>query len=129
MSQASRICSRSAPLKPSSFFARTLTITIEEASVIEEPLQRTEGVQGLFTLDQAYRYKATLIVSLSSTPLDHTASQSSTRATIEHSRTVGEYASVQDRDTAWTLLTQDVMHDLDLYLTKSLREKLPFLIH
>lgn len=106
----------------------TLTVTIEEASVIEEPLQRTEGIQGLFTLDQAYRYKATLIVSLASTPLDHTASEVSTRATIEHSRTVGEYASVQDRDAVWTLLTQDVMHDLDLYLTKSMREKLPFLI-
>lgn len=106
----------------------TLTVTIEEASVVEEPLQRTQGVKGLFTFDQAYRYNAKLVVALSSTPLDHTMDKVTTRATVEHSRTVSEYASVQDKEEAWIKLTEDVMHDLDLYLTKSLREKMPFLI-
>lgn len=106
----------------------TLTIIVEEASVIEEPLLRTQGWRGIFTFDQAYRYKAKLVVSVSATNPDDLGSVATTRVTVEHNRTIGEYASVQDRDKAWTRLTEDTLHDLDLYLTKSMREKLPFLI-
>lgn len=107
--------------------AGTLTIVIEDASVIEEPLNRTDGVRGLFTIDQSYRYKANLVVSVTAeNPI--TGDVASTRVTADHSRTIGEYASIQDRDEAWVALTEDIMKDLDLYLTKSIREKLPFLI-
>ncbi len=105
----------------------TLEVVIEDASVIEEPLQRTQGIQEIFTLDQSYRYKANLVVSVRATD-PATGNVVSTRVTADHSRTISEYASIQDRDEVWIALTQDIMRDLDLYLTKSIREKLPFLI-
>ncbi len=110
--------------------AGTMYITIQEASVVEQPLSRTTGVKGWFTFDQAYRYQAKLVVEITTDLPDDKrhGNHDSTRATIEHSRTVGENASVQEREKAWVQLTEDVMQDLDLYLTKSLQEKMPFLI-
>jgi hypothetical protein len=68
---------------------------------------------------------------------DWSSSMSKARATIAGSgdvnltrgQTMGENASIQDRDRAWTNIEEALLTDLDASTQKLLQERLPFLLN
>ena len=97
-------------------------IVVREASVIEVPLEKTGGIKGWFTTDQAERYDATLDVVLeirSDAGRDAYAS-----ARVKRSQTIEEGASPAKRREVWYQMTERMMADLDKELERSMRQYL-----
>lgn len=100
---------------------------IKQASVVEEPLDRTAGVAGLLTTDQARRYVAVLEVEVrvESPGLEGGFAQ----ARIERTQTAPEDQTLNERDLLLFELTEALMTDLNRELEKSIRAHLaPFLL-
>lgn len=96
-----------------------LVFTIRDASVVEVPLEQTEGFSGLVTVEQAERYEAKLIVTLEAVnpSLGITANATST---IERSRTMAEDVTLNEREAIWYEMTEAMGNDLDAQLEASL---------
>ena len=98
-------------------------VTLLNAVVIETPLATTGGIQGAFTTEQAARYDATvemwveIINSLGETV--GTAIAVATR-----SQTVPEGITLIERDQIWFELTEQVMRELDVELTATIKQYL-----
>jgi len=105
----------------------TLTITIKDASVVEQDLKRTKGVKGVVTIDQAERYDAKISVEFSvsatSSGKDGSGSVGLTRG-----QTIAEDASLEDRDVLWTGMEEKMLTDLDAGTQSMLQQKLGFLL-
>ncbi|MCW9034668.1 MAG: hypothetical protein OQJ97_10660 [Rhodospirillales bacterium] len=96
---------------------------VEEASVIETALNRTKGVKGLFTKDQAERYNGTLkgrveIYNSSGKKLGY-ATASATR-----SQTVGEGINLNERERILFELVEALVADFGTALEKNMRSYL-----
>ncbi len=103
------------------------TVIIEDARVTEEQLPRTEGVRGLFAIDQAQRYNARLAVRVEATnPALRTGGFA--LANVERSVTVAEDVSPQGREATWYHLIETAAADLDAQLDRSIREHLAPLV-
>ena len=107
--------------------AGTMVITIRQASVSAKGLPTTEGVRGWFTLDQAERYDAKLLVEFNVEGTGDRAGSGDVNLT--RGQTMGENASIQDRDRAWTNIEEALLTDLDASTQKVLQERLPFLLN
>jgi hypothetical protein len=81
---------------------------IQRADVIETSLPRTGGFAGIFTSDQADRYDAVLSVLLEIRS-DTSGLLGQVTTEVRKSRTVEEDATLNDRDTAWFEMTDDLM--------------------
>jgi len=101
----------------------TVEVTIEDASVIEVPLERTTGVEGLVTVDQAFRYEARLEVAIEL--LDAQGrSLGVVRTTAERTRTTPEDLTLNERDQVFFELTEALMRDFNVEAEKALRRYL-----
>lgn len=99
----------------------SLRVVIEEGSVIEVPLQTTQGVKGFFTTEPDLRYeaKATVVVQL----LNPDGSvKVQTRQTAWRTKSISEKASLTDRERAWFELIESLMQDLNPALENGIRQ-------
>ena len=105
----------------------TMIVTIRQASVEAKGLPTTDGVRGWFTVDQAERYDARLTVEFRVEGAgDHSGSGA---VNLTRGQTMGENASIQDRDRAWTSMEEALMTDLDASTQKVLQDRLPFVLN
>lgn len=96
-----------------------LTYTVSEASVIETPLAKTEGLTGIVTVDQSERYDAVLTVQIDATdPVSGKSASSS--STVRRSRTVAEDITLNEREGIWYQMTEDLGNDLDAQLDRTI---------
>lgn len=102
-------------------------VIVEEASVIEEPLARTGGVRGVFTLDQSERYRLRLAVRIEAENPDRRL-DGWVRSVAERSVTVAENASLAEREQKWFEMLEAAANDLDRQLEQNLRRNLSALV-
>lgn len=98
-------------------------ITIEQASVVEVPLEKKTGITGLVTDDQSERYDALARVTIVATD-DARGLTSSTTSEAKRSRTVSEGLTLNEREKAWYELTEQLMRDFDKQLESAVRTHL-----
>ena len=98
-------------------------VVIEEAGVVEVPLARTDGLPGLFTVDQSERYTATFRLRVEA---DNPARglTGAAGAAARRSITVPEDATLAEREDTWFRLTEATIRDLDAELEQRIREHL-----
>lgn len=102
-------------------------ITVREATMIETDLDRTKGIKGVFTVDQAERYDAQIIVEFRIEGRDPEPNGSGI-VKVERSQTIGEDASLQYRDRIWTKMEERMLSDLDAATQRMLRQRLSFVL-
>jgi hypothetical protein len=106
----------------------TLVITVNDASVIQKNLQRTPGVKGWFTVDQAERYDAHIQVTFAVEGTTTSGTSGSGSVNVNRGQTIAEDASLQDRDRTWTSMAEAMLTDLDAGAQQMLAQKLAFLL-
>ena len=105
----------------------TAVITIKDASVVTTDLPRTKGVKGWVTVDQAERFDAKIAVDMHVENMTGGDTGSGT-VNLTRGQSMGEDASIIDRDRLWTSMEEAMMTDLDAGAQKMLRSRLPFLV-
>lgn len=96
-------------------------VTVVTASVVEVPLKRTTGIQGMFTTDQSERYDGALEIKVDLVTADgREAASVSSRA--ERRRTVPENITLLAREKVWFEMTEAMMNDLNASLERQIRE-------
>lgn len=80
---------------------------IQRAEVVEVGLRQTEGISGVFTKDQSERYDAELAVLLEIRS-DAGPLLGQVTAELRKSRTVREDASLNERESIWFAITDDL---------------------
>lgn len=101
---------------------RTLQVVIKDASVVETQLPRTQGLQGVFTNDQAQRYDARLEVELRIYGTSGALAEASITAVATRSQTVAENASVAERERIFNTLLAELMNAMNATLEKNIYE-------
>lgn len=92
-----------------------LIFTIREAPVVEVQLEKSTGLTGIVTTDQAQRYDAKLVVEIAAD--DPAAGKTaSTTTQVERSRTVAEDITLNEREAIWYKMVDDMAKDLDAQL-------------
>jgi len=99
---------------------RTLEVIIKDASVVQKALPRTKGLEGVFTKDQADQYDVRLEVEMRIYGRQSALSESSIRVVATRSNTIGEDASVVDRDRLFSRMTRELMQTMDAELEKNI---------
>ena len=90
----------------------TATVTIVESSAVETELERTTGVTGLLTKDQAQSYEVTIEMSIEAMdPVGPRAGSASIRVTKKTS--VAEDATMNEREETWYKMTQKAMNNFN----------------
>jgi hypothetical protein len=95
--------------------------TVVYAGVVEVPLKRTTGIQGMFTVDQSERYDGAIEVKIQI--LDGQGNELasvSTRAARSHS--VPEDITLLGREKAWFEMTEQMMNDLNTALDQQIKQ-------
>ncbi len=96
---------------------------ILDAAVTETPLKLDKSFTGAFTKQQSRRYDATVEVSLEI--LDDKGFRTGfANARVMRSRTLGEDATINDRERMWFDLTEALMQDLNAEMEKNIRQYL-----
>lgn len=93
---------------------------IRNASVVEERLDVTTGIEGVLTVDQAARYTQRVAVEIQI--LDGSRVEADLKAEATRSITVPEDTSLREREEVLYRLNEDTMRDLDLELESAIRE-------
>lgn len=97
--------------------------TIEDASVVETNLKTTGGIKGAFTNDQAERYDGRIRATLRLENVPR-VTQAYADAAVEHSQTIAENATINDREQVWFDLTEALMKAFDPAMSTSIRQHL-----
>ena len=97
--------------------------TISHASIIEVPLRRTEGLQGVFTNDQAERYDGLIEVSIQILGVEGRI-KGSVLVRASRSKSVAEDISHIDREKIWFEMTEAMMNDLNTTLQNQIKANL-----
>jgi len=92
---------------------------VEEASVIETPLKKTEGLKGLFTYEPTARYDATAVAHVTVKNGENGAS-GETRVTATRSVEVSENATLAQREHAWFTMIEALMDDFNTQMEKQI---------
>lgn len=103
------------------------TLTVKDASVVAQPLKRTEGVRGMLTEDQAVRYIGNLVVELD---VNTAGGLGTGFASAAATRTVTapEDITLNQRDKILFDLTEALARDINATLEANVRAHLaPFL--
>jgi hypothetical protein len=93
--------------------------TIQRAEVIEVGLRQTGGVSGIFTKDQSERYDADLVVLLEIRS-DAGPLLGQVTAELRKSRTVPEDASLNERESIWFAITDDLAKLLNAEMERNM---------
>jgi hypothetical protein len=104
-----------------------LTITIDTASVVGEDLQRTKGVKGFFTIDQARRVTGAVNIRFTASNMSFGTSGNA-QVNVKSSRTLPEDASLHQQDIVLADMTDHMMSELDAATQRVFIEKLPTLM-
>ena len=99
-------------------------VTIRDASIVETQLQKTGGVKGYFTNDQAQRYDGRIEVEIGGEVPGETTFRGTTKATVTYSTTVPENISLADREATFVEITRRMMDDLNARLDAGIRKDL-----
>ena len=96
-------------------------VTVLKGSVVEVPLARTDGVKGIFKIDQSEQYDGTLsvrveIVGPGGRQLAEVTSQA------KRSRSVPEDITLAARETVWFRMTEAMMNDLNQSLERQINQ-------
>lgn len=93
--------------------------TILRADVIEVPLERTTGIKGVFTVDQSYRYDASLEIRLDA---ENTSGlrRGTITAQARRSQTVAEDMTLNERERLWFEMTELLMRDIGAEIEKNI---------
>ena len=105
----------------------TMIITISQANVLRKDLPRTDGVKGWFTVDQAERYDARSVVEIKFEGLPQ--QDGSGVVNVTRGQTIGENASIQERDQAWNRMSETMLTDLDAATQKLLQDRMGFALN
>jgi hypothetical protein len=99
------------------------TVTILESGAIETELERTTGVTGLLTKDQAQSYEIAIEISIEvMDPVGPRVGTASMRVTKKTS--VAEDASMNEREDTWYKLTQGAMNNFNDAMEKQIGKTL-----
>jgi len=90
-----------------------LEVLIEDASVKEVPLIKTEGIKGLFTNDQDARYDAKLNITFRIFTGTQAISNASADVKISRSRTISEQTTVNERQAIYHQMVSEMMLDFE----------------
>lgn len=98
-------------------------MAIRQGSIVEEKLKTSTGLTGLVTTDQAERYLVTMVGQLD---LFDGANQrvGQARAEAMRTRTIGENASLNDRERLWYDLVDATSHDFAAAMEGAIRREL-----
>lgn len=99
----------------------TARVVIRNASVMEEPLERTGGVRGWFTKDQSERYTGRLQVEI---VVENPGFQGTATTSVTRSTTVPEDVSLAEREKVMLDLVRAMARDLDGQLEPAMRQHL-----
>jgi hypothetical protein len=106
----------------------SVVVTIKKASVTEEDLRKTPGLKGSFTKDQVARFTTDVAMNVELRDTRGfrvaTATASATR-----SNTLGEDATLNDRDRLLYDLVSATMKDVDRELENNIRQYMPLYVH
>jgi hypothetical protein len=99
------------------------TFTIVQSWIVEVPLPRTSGVQGMFTKDQAWRYDALVEVRLDVTGAPGLQAGTVTTS-AQGSQSISEDVSLSERDRMLRNLIDGMTRRLSDELEKNMRQYL-----
>ena len=101
----------------------TATVTIVESSAVETELERTEGIKGVFTKDQAQSYEIAIEVLIEA--MDPVGPRSATAsARITRKTSVAEDVTLNEREATWYKLTQDGMNSFNEVMERQIGKTL-----
>lgn len=98
-------------------------VTIEDASVVEVPLQGTKGFKGMFTVDQSEQYDAKMSVKIEIFD-DSGQAQGFAYARAQGSRSVAENFTLGQRRKVWIVMMEKIMNNLDAELDRNVKSYL-----
>ncbi|EKV32475.1 Acyl-CoA synthetase [Caenispirillum salinarum AK4] len=101
---------------------RTLRFVIRDASVREERLETEEGIRGFLTDQQAWKYTAHVVAEVQVLSDRDVLATASTEA--YRSKTLGEKASLNEREEMWYALVTALMQDFDAAMAQNIRTHL-----
>jgi hypothetical protein len=94
-----------------------------DASVIETALPRTQGLRATFKIEQSERYDGRIIVRLDLvTPRGNV--EGSVTAQVDRVETIGENASIADREALWFSMVEAMGRDLNAQMERQIRQHL-----
>ena len=99
-----------------------LEVVIDDASVKEVKLPKTEGIKGLFTDDQEARYDAQVNVTLRVFSGAQGLSDATGDIVISRSRSINEKATIDQRTRQFHGMTRDIMTTFDTLAEQHLRQ-------
>jgi hypothetical protein len=101
----------------------TARFAIVEASVIETGLPRTQGLRATFKIEQSERYDGRLITRLDLvTPRG--GIEGTVTAQVDRVETIGENASITDRESLWFTMMEAMGRDLNAQMERQIRTHL-----
>lgn len=107
-------------LQCTGFGTNTIRVVVDDASVVEVPLETKGGVKGFFTTEAEVRYDAKAAVTVQL--LDgNGAVLVQIRQNAWRTRSVSEKASMAEREKSWYELIELMMQDLDGALESGIR--------
>lgn len=98
----------------------TATVTIVEAGAVEAELERSGGLRGMFTKEQAQRYEVTIAVQIRAVDPEGPRTARA-EARVKRSITVPENADLNEREEIQYELTRQTMDDFDQAMTNQVR--------
>lgn len=99
-----------------------LEFVIEDASVIEKPLPKTDGVRGFFTDDQSERYDAKTRVVMRLYTGARAAADAEGDVNVMRSKSIAEKATINDREQLFYDMTVSMMQQFDTEAETRLRQ-------
>lgn len=95
---------------------------IHDASVREERLETSGGLRGFLTDEQAWKYTANVVAEVQILRDRDVLATATTEA--YRSRTIGEKASLNEREKVWYSLVAALMQDFDAAMAQNIRTNL-----
>ena len=101
----------------------TVTVTVVESSAVETELERTTGLKGMLTKDQAQSYEVAIEMMIEAVdPVSSRKGSASTRVTKKTS--VAEDITLNEREETWYKLTKDAMNNFNAAMEKQIGKTL-----
>lgn len=107
-------------------------VVVTEASLVEVPLKITDGVRGLFTDDQAWRWNGRVAAEISAenvgTEVGESAIRGSTKASANATATANEKSTIAEREVIKAEVVRSMCERLNAALDARIRQDLARLV-
>lgn len=101
-----------------------LVVTIENASVLETRLTKTDGVRGFFTDDQDAKYDANIVAHFRIYNGVSTMAVAEASVNVSRGRSINEKATLAERERFYHQLVSDLMSDFNQQADSRIRQYL-----